>query len=249
MARTTRTDSWTLKTPVLVITSAAIALASLGGCMSYTNVPAPESAPAFKSANHLHAKKVANKALQEAFERYPMRDAQGQYSVNLPVGTSLESAQEIVEGLPDGVVIPYEGMDDSIPVYHIGRIWIRASDAKVDVLYPARSFDGSDFTGNITVWLNGGIRRWVMNRVQHWAPGTIPVPPLYVPIPEAELKMMEDGIDDRSEMSTAPEPVESVEEEQETQVEQTPVEPAPAPVVEQPSSNTGGTYREVPVDD
>jgi len=213
---------------------ATIAISGLlGGCISYTNVPEPESAPAFKSANHNQAIKVTREALDDVIERYPMRDAQGRYSVNLPAGTNLESAQLIINGLPDGAVLPSENMDDSIPVYHIGRIWIRASDAKVDVLYPARSFDGSEFTGNVTVWLNGGVRSWRLNRMQHWAPGTIPVPPIYVPISEEEMN--------------APATI-----EEEVQVESQPApETTPEPVVEQPESlpepqpESNALYREV----
>ncbi|MCR9077034.1 MAG: hypothetical protein NXI07_13425 [bacterium] len=243
MARRTRTESRTLKTPAMLIASAALTLSTLGGCVSYTNVPEPESAPAFKSANHLQAKKVTHRALEEVVSRYPMHDSQGRYSINLPAGTSLESAQEIVDGLPDGVVIPFEGMDQSIPTYHIGRIWIRASDAKVDVLYPARSFDGSAFTGNVTVWLNGGIRRWGVNRVQHWAPGTIEVPPIYVPIPEEELEMMGDT---ESDEQSQPEPVGEQQPAHDTPAENTaPDEPAREPAPSEP----GDPYREVPVDD
>ena len=243
MARRTRTESRTLKAPAMLIASAALTLGMLGGCVSYTNVPEPESAPAFKSANHLQAKKVTHRALEEVISRYPMRDSQGRYSINLPAGTSLESAQEIVDGLPEGVVIPFEGMDQSIPTYHIGRIWIRASDAKVDVLYPARSFDGSAFTGNVTVWLNGGIRRWGVNRVQHWAPGTIEVPPVYVPIPEEELEMMGDA---DNEEQAPPQPASEPQEAQEPAGEETPQEePAREPAPGEP----GDPYREVPVDD
>lgn len=246
MARIRSNHSRTFGAATRIIAGLAIASLTLSGCVSYTNVPEPESAPAFKSANHFQAKKVTAAALAEIIERYPMRDANGQYSVNLPAGTTLESAQEIVSNLPEGVVIPFEGMDASIPTYHIGRIWIRVSDAKVDVLYPARSFDGTGFVGNATVWINGGVRTWNINRVQHWAPGTIAVPPLYVPIPKAELEMMDD-----SEMIDEPDVVEDMpEREPETEpvVEQETIEESVPEQVDAPSSGSE-PYREVPVDD
>lgn len=246
MARRTRTDSRTLKTPAMVIVGAALALSTIGGCASYTNVPEPESAPAFKSANHLQAKKVTAAALEEIVERYPMRDAQGRYSVNLPAGTSLESAQEIVADLPEGVVIPFEGMDPSIPTYHIGRIWIRASGAKVDVLYPSRSFDGTTFIGNATVWFNGGIRRWRFDRIQHWAPGTIPVPPTYVPIPEEELEALTQGVDDTDDTPDVPMSSEQMDDDVMSEPKQT---SEPESVDAQPANTGGQSYREVPVDD
>lgn len=242
MARIRSNHSRTFGAATRIIAGLAIASLTLGGCVSYTNVPEPESAPAFKSANHFQAKKVTAAALAEIIERYPMRDANGQYSVNLPAGTTLESAQEIVSNLPEGVVIPFEGMDASIPTYHIGRIWIRVSDAKVDVLYPARSFDGTGFVGNATVWINGGVRTWNINRVQHWAPGTIAVPPLYIPISKDELEMM--GEEERND---EPDVVEDMSE-REPVVEQETIEESVPEQVDAPASGSG-MYREVPVDD
>jgi hypothetical protein len=228
----------------MLMTSAALGLSMLVGCVSYTNVPEPESAPAFKSANNSQAKRVTSEALSEIIERYPMRDAQGRYSVNLPAGTTLETAEEIAGRLPEGVVIPFEGMDASIPTYHIGRIWIRASDAKVDVLYPARSFDGSAFTGNVTAWLNGGVRSWKINRVQHWAPGTIPVPPIYVPISEEALES------EASDPSDAADPVQADEEPVQLPEQADAPEPDTAELVEEPETgSTDEPFREVPVDD
>lgn len=165
-------------------------LAGLGlmvaGCVSYTNVPVPESAPAFKSANHTQSIKVVIAALNTIVTRYPPVGDGVTYAVNLPSGTTPESAQEIIESLPDGAIVPFEGMSGEVPVYHIGRIWIRASDAKVDVVFPRANIDGSVRDHNVTVWLSGGLQSWRVRRVQPWAPGTIATPEIYVPIdPEA----------------------------------------------------------------
>ncbi|MFG0299203.1 MAG: hypothetical protein ACF8K1_06360 [Phycisphaerales bacterium JB047] len=254
MAPQKRTSSWITRTTIAPVAAGILGTLMLTGCISYTNVPEPESAPAFKSANHSQAIRVTRVALDEVIQRYPMRDAQGHYSVNLPVGTTLESAQKIVQDLPDGVVLPYEGMDDSIPVYHIGRIWIRASDAKVDVLYPARSFDGDAFTGNVTIWLNGGVRTWKLNRVQHWAPGTIGIPPLYVPLPEEVLDQRYTENEGSDSDASFGEELESHEGETETVSEPEPIrnpEPEPQqPTTQQPAApQQGAHYREIPVED
>lgn len=247
MADTTPSSSRTTRPrrSPLARAMSAVLLGALGipGCISYTNVPEPESPPAFRSANHFQAKRVARVALDEVIGRFPMRDARGRYSVNLPAGTTLETAQEIIDALPEGAVLPTEGMDDSIPVYHIGRIWIRASDAKVDVLYPARSFDGGAFMGNVTVWLNGGVRRWKPGRLQHWAPGTIPVPPIYVPIPEAQMNAQDSPepaapAQEGTPETDAPEPLPEPEPE-----------PDPQPAVQAEQPDPQSQYRQVPVDD
>jgi hypothetical protein len=248
MAATRRTSSRTFTPRFLLGSTLALTVLTGGGCVSYTNVPEPDSAPAFTSANNLQAIKVTRKALEEVIYRYPMRDGQGRYSINLPSGTTLETAGDIANGLPQGIVIPFEGMDTSIPTYHIGRIWIRASDAKVDVLYPARSFDGSSFMGTVTVWMRGGMA-WRVTRVQHWAPGTIPTPPIFVPLPKeatVEREMMNDEQDVAAPQPTQPapsmpEPIEEPTDDIDTESEM---------VGETPATNEGsGTYRQIPVAD
>lgn len=247
MAAHQRTSSRTF-----IACSVVSALLGLSGCVSYTNVPEPTSAPAFESANNTQSIRATRAALEEVVYRYPMRDAQGRYSVNLPAGTTLESAIRIIEGLPEGMVLPHEGMDDSIPMYHIGRIWIRANDAKVDVLYPARAFDGSAFTGTVTVWLRGGMVSWRVTRVQHWAPGTIATPPVYVPLPEEAIvarEMMGEGPDRESAATQEPaaseEPMVAPEPETEPELD-VEVEPAPKP---EAKPDPGAMYRQVPIDD
>lgn len=251
MAAKHRTSSRTF-----IATTVLAALLGVGGCVSYTNVPEPTSAPAFQSANHRMSIKVTRTALHKVISRYPMRDAQGRYSVNLPAGTTLESAQSIVMGLPEGVVIPYEGMDPSIPVYHIGRIWIRASDAKVDVLYPARAFDASAFTGTVTVWMRGGVQPWRVSRVQHWAPGTIPTPPLYVPLSKEAIEARETmntekapaGLDAVGATSTPDAFVQTPEPTLEQQPQEHSIEPAREPSA-LPEPDPAQMYRQIPVDD
>ena len=156
---------------------------AMSGCVSYTNVPVPASAPAFKNANHMQSISVVTRALEAVIAEHP---TEGSYLINLPAGTTPETFEKIIADLPAGAIMPVDGMSDDIPTFHIGRIWIRASDAKVDVIYPFTGLDGITTDQNVTVWLSGGIRKWKAYRQQHWTAGTIPTPPMYVPIIEAE---------------------------------------------------------------
>ncbi|MDF1809313.1 MAG: hypothetical protein P1U42_06425 [Phycisphaerales bacterium] len=218
--------------------------AVLAGCVSYTNVPVPHSAPAFQSANHSASISVIAKALNEVVSKYPTA---GEYTLNLPTGTSPESAQKIIDRLPAGAILPYEGMSDDIPVYHIGRIWIRASDAKVDVVYPFTFVDGTTQDQSVTVWVSGGVRSWRVYRLQHWTAGTVPTPPIYIPIyPEDEVQTDSEMIVD-TEMS-------SNEQDVQEEIDSLPdTEPdtmeSPAEVVEPVSNSNAPLYREVPVED
>ncbi len=156
----------------------AIGFGCVGGCVSYTNVPVPNSAPAFKHANSGASIKVIVASIDRVVLRHPMRDRNGNYAVNLPAGTTPETANTIVSRLPDGAIVPFEGMSDTVPVYHISRVWLRGSSGKVDVVYPI----DHETDGGVTVWVHGGDQPWYVERLQFWAPGTIPTPPVYVPI-------------------------------------------------------------------
>ncbi len=160
-----------------------LGLGAMSGCVSYTNVPVPNSAPAFKSANHTQSIKVLREALDAVITKHSV---DGAYSINLPSGTTPESTDKIIAGLPAGVLMPSNEMGGDVPLYHIGRVWIRASDAKVDIVYPFIRADGKSEEQSVTVWLSGGVRSWRVYRMQYWTAGTIPTPPLYVPINETE---------------------------------------------------------------
>lgn len=248
----TKRNAMGMKTRTL-IGFAGLGLFTMGliGCVSYTNVPVPESAPAFQSANNRQSIEVLARALEAVIWDHPVN---GEYAINFPVGTTPETAQKIVSQLPIGAIVPFEGMSDDTPVYSIGRVWIRLSDAKVDVVYPFMRADRVSQDQSVTVWLNGGIRRWRMNRLQHWSAGTVPTPPVYVPIwPEPQLEEelekqpLIDTVDEPALQKDIDESSSVVQEEYMSGVDEAKhdadaVEPAPIE-----KSISGDGYYEVPV--
>lgn len=213
--------------------------AAVGGCVSYTNVPVPESAPAFKSANHFQSIAVVRQALETVVKEHPV---EGQYAINLPVGTSPESFEKVIAGLPDGAIMPSEEMISEIPVYHIGRVWIRASDAKVDVIYPFVRADGRVEDQSVTIWLSGGVRKWRVYRQQHWAAGTIPTPPVYVPVWPEEEGLVEPGAESGDEPGEA---IDAADESDAIESEMPQAQSAPSGS----AGHEGHGYYEVPVED
>lgn len=163
--------------------------AGLAGCTSYTNVPGPDNYTARQDPNARQASAATETGLIWAVRRHPV---QGRYAINLPIGTSLETAERIAEALGPNAVIP-DSTDIDLPTYHVTRVWIRVSDAKVDVVYPLTTTDGRQITRGVTAWMHAGVRPWIVSRGQYWAPGTIQTPPIWVPLPEAELEAMEDA--------------------------------------------------------
>jgi len=214
----------------LKITVAAASLSLLwgvGGCVSYTSVPEPSKGIALGHTNSGGSIKTVVASIERVVLRHPMRDDQGNYAVNLPVGTTPETAETIVSRLPTGAVLPYAGMSGSVPVYHIGRIWLRGASGKVDVVYPMLDADGQRIDGGVTVWVHGGDQPWYVQRMQYWAPGTVPTPSMYVPVGkagagDAEMK----DVDGYENPMT------------ETELETDPVQ-EPGPV------DDDGTYREI----
>lgn len=224
-------------------------LTSLSGCTSYTNVPGPESALAGQDPNARQPSRAVEAALLWTVRRHPV---DGPFVINLPPGTSTETAQAIAGALGPMAQIP-ESATTSLPVYHVSRVWIRLSDGKVDVVFPTRDGLGREIQRGVTTWMNSGLRSWTVTRGQYWAPGTVPVPSMWVPIPQAELDAIANA--ERAAARAARQPSVPADPEPVTQpaaqptpqpVEPPAAQPAPAPPASEPSP-PGATFREVPV--
>ncbi len=171
----------------LLAALAAVGLAGLNACTSYTNVPGPDAATARQDPNGRQAVRATEAALAWVVHRHPV---EGPFVVNLPRGTSLETAESMLSAVGPMARLP--GPDtEGLPAYHVSRVWIRVSDGKVDVVFPATDYRGRDIERAVTVWMNAGVRPWTVSRGQYWSPGTVPTPPLWTPIPAAELEAIE----------------------------------------------------------
>lgn len=231
-------------------------VAALPGCTSYTNVPGPESALAGQDPNGRQASRAAEAALVWTVRRHPV---DGPFVINLPPGTSTETARSIAEAVGPMAQLPDAATAD-LPVYHVSRVWIRLSDGKVDVVFPTRDGLGREIQRGVTAWMNMGVRSWSVSRGQYWSPGTVPVPPIWVPIPQAELDAIAEA--EKAAERAARQPAPAAEPAPEpatppanppagTQPEPAipldePTAPAAQPAAEPPASG-GATYREVPV--
>lgn len=228
-----------------------VALAGgLGGCTSYTNVAERESYNDGQDPNSRTASSAARTALEWVTLRH---GTPGAYAINLPEGTSLETADRIAEALGPNAVIPTSETVD-LPTFHVGRVWIRLSEAKVDVVYPMSTFDGRQIVRGVTVWMNADFGGWKVRRGQYWSPGTVPPPPIWVPIPQAELDAIRAAEEAAAEAASNPQP--QPETQPETQPEPAPAEPQPAPDTKpvEPSPEPAPTdpnaiYREIPTGD
>ncbi len=239
---------------------AGAGLASLPGCTSYTNlpgftnVPGPESAIAGQDPNGRQASRAAEAGLAWTIRRHPV---DGPYIINLPPGTSTETARSIAAALGPMAQIPLSGTTD-LPVYHVSRVWIRLSDGKVDVVFPSKDGLGRDIERGVTAWMSAGVHPWRVTRGQYWSPGTVPTPSIWVPIPQAELDAIAEA--ERAAARAARQPAPAPASEPVAEPAPTPqAQPAPAVPREQstppaapaettpPPPSGGAVYREVPV--
>lgn len=225
---------------VSVIAAAGmLGMGALSGCTSYTNVNGPESGPAVQDPNGLQAERVTRTALAWVARRH----VEGPFVLNLPAGTSLETANDIAAEVGMGATVPMSP-DVDLPVLHVTRVWIRVSDAKVDVLYPMVDGTGEEQFRAVTVWLNAGVRPWTVSRGQYWTPGIVPVPPIYVPIPQEELLAIREA---EREAARAARRADQAEPEGDDPAADAPAEPEPASDPAPDQQDQSAVYREVPV--
>lgn len=244
-----------------IVTASGMLAAILPACTSYTNVPGPDAATAQQDPNARQASRAAETALAWTVQRHPV---EGPYWINLPPGTSIETAESIAATLGGMARVP-DAPSTELPVYHVSRVWIRLSEGKVDVIFPARDGLNRQVQRAVTVWMNGGIRPWTARRGQYWSPGTVPVPEIWVPIPQAELDAIAEAERAAARAARQAQPVaapisepadEPVAEPAAPALETPPPSTPPEPVVslEEPAApasrapaSGGTTYREVPV--
>ncbi len=110
----------------------------------------------------------------------------GTIAINLVEGTSQETYDKVCKELSsrlgvEAVPVTQEiAAAHTMPIYHVGRIWIRQQNAKIDVFRPMydlpRQKDGSSVFQCITVNLRGWLEPWAIDGTQSRNPGTIDVP-------------------------------------------------------------------------
>lgn len=149
------------------------------GCVGYSSYPKVEGA-APSSPNFIHVRPLVAESLKAVVEKYHPKDA-GPYAVNLPVGLTPTGREEIM------VVLGDRAMDltprtEHLPIYHVGRVWVRGTNAKVDIIRPILELgpipSGQRTYQGMTVWLEGGINKWWVEMIQPWSIGVVQPPEL-----------------------------------------------------------------------
>ncbi|MBX3321607.1 MAG: hypothetical protein KF757_01315 [Phycisphaeraceae bacterium] len=166
-----RTSFWML----CVISACAV----VSGCVSYSTYPEVKGlAPS--NPNFIHVKPIVRESIKEIITQFH-QDEFGTFAVNLPKGMTLEAQYSILDALDDRArLLTSQTLDR--PIYHVGRIWVRGTHAKVDIVRPILELGPSPsdvvtYQG-MTVWLEGGVYPWGVTRVQPWSIGVVSPPEL-----------------------------------------------------------------------
>lgn len=173
--------------PLATLGLAAILAAPGGGCIGHNNIDPISGALAFENPNDQPVPDAIKAALRWVIDRYPpsAEQAVGTFptepiAINLPGRMRYEKAQSIVREVGPNIVTLTPENAGTLPVYHIGRVWIRADAAAVDVFRPVPAFGkmpgGKPVYQAITVNLRAGFAPWRIVSHRVWPVGTLDLP-------------------------------------------------------------------------
>jgi len=189
--------------------SAALALAALAAlpaCVGYANYPPIEGDTAANDPNAQPFSGIMVGALKYTIERHPV---EGQYAVNLPEGMLRHRALQIIDRLDDPAARPMTPETVALPTYHVSRVWIRGTEAEVDVHRPLPVLTGAAQPTThqmATLYMTSGFNEWRVERVRPYAMGAFPPPePSFIPEPPPEPQPRTDEPDADANKSDADE--------------------------------------------
>lgn len=200
-------------TRLLTATSAALLLCVLGGCVGYSGHPEPKPVgdPTLSSPNVVSSKDVAATALEWVIKRYPPTGEDGRLTMwrefeEAPAGADgtvvprlainigdpdvrASTYDELVRRAGRGAV-PLTPENESLPIYHVGRVWVEGDMATVDIFRPVVPWPDGPANQRayqaITVRLRGGMKPWNVVAHRVWGIGATPVPPIVYYTGESE---------------------------------------------------------------
>lgn len=150
----------------------------LTGCVGYTTYPPADWQTASGDISGPPADELMTESLRHVIDRYPPGGV-GTIAINLPEGVHDRAYGVIARRVGPDVVPMAPGLE-SMPTYHVTRIWVRGTRAEVDVLRPVGELgpspSGEPIIQAVTVQLEGGLSRWRVMRVRPWVIGSEAVP-------------------------------------------------------------------------
>lgn len=173
---------------VMALVGVTLAAAGLlSGCTGYASFPPVKSATlATTNPNTPPTDELMVEALDWVTKRYPPRTAgapvagEPRLIINLPYGVYRTTYERIASKITIPAVPLTRENQDTLPIYHVSRVWVRGGDAKVDVLRPLQEVGIApgqpQAYQQITVFCSGHLKPWHVERFQAWEIGVAPAP-------------------------------------------------------------------------
>lgn len=175
--------------------------AGLSGCVGYSSYPYVEgSRLASTDPNLYSSREVITVALGWVMTKFPPEGRlpagvgeEPRAIVSLVPGLRKSMYERIIQRVSDNTnmrvaAITPDNEASGLPVYRVGRVWLRHGDAKVDIYRPVLGMtmpDGSAVYQCVTVILSGGFQPWLVKATHTREPGLLPAPELnYLPLTE-----------------------------------------------------------------
>jgi len=196
-------------TPILnafAVVGGLTVLVALPGCLNYSNYPSQDGAFAATDRPVTPAtERAIALAVRWTADRYPPGDlrmaapsskaagditVKGPMVLNLPMGTRQVYYERIARLCgPEVMPLTPDNMESGIPIYHVGRVWVRAHEAVVDVYRPMPELgttdDGTPIYQMVTVRMEAGFQPYRVVHGRAWEPGAYDAPPLF-PLPQID---------------------------------------------------------------
>jgi hypothetical protein len=174
-------------------------VSALSGCQQYVTSPAiPTARGMSENPNAPAPEQAITAALQYVATRWApgkTREFDAKLTpgatyvdqamvINLPAGTRQSFYDRIARKLgPTVQPATPENTDGSLPIYHVGRVWLRFENARVDVYRPMLELgpgpDGKPVYQMVTVHLRGGFSPWRAEFARAWDPGVYETPEVF----------------------------------------------------------------------
>jgi hypothetical protein len=135
--------------------------AAVSGCAAYVNIPEQPGDIAGDSANGRNVRAVSVAALRHVLNYQPPN---GNYAVALPAGASDTTYQWVLDRMPPTALRHDSPAAAGLAVYEVAAIYIRGTDAQVDVVFPTRSGEKR----LMTVWQDVAVDGWFVTRDRLW---------------------------------------------------------------------------------
>ncbi|MCZ6851309.1 MAG: hypothetical protein O7F17_06685 [Planctomycetota bacterium] len=162
-----------MKTAISAVLLLGFGMGCLSACAGSVTYPPPEGSTELGEAAPKPVPTLMTRAIRFARDRYGDDDA---FAINLPPGTPAAVYDEVIARLGAGRPM----LEVGETAYHVTKVILRWSDAKVDLVYP-RADGYYDF---VTISFRRDlVRGYEFAGTRLWRTGNRPPPPHYAPQP------------------------------------------------------------------